>query len=126
MTELEEHQRRVEQAQEALVDDVRQLGRVRRQLASQAALLASGAVVVGILLVRSAWRRRRRVRSMRPPPSVARDAFRVLVVELVRQLARNVAPRLLASGKSTPQLMGTAAPSTGGPRTRRDGPVSGR
>lgn len=105
MATLEEQQRRVERAQDALVDDVRQLGRVRRQMGSKVALIAGGAALVGVLLVRSAVRRRRyRYRVTGPRSSVIGDAFRVIVLELVRQVVSSVGPRLLSGAIPAPRL----------------------
>ena len=105
---LEEHTQRVIQAQADLDQDVQRLSDAGREIGRKAKagtvwLLVGGGALIGALVVRAMYRRVRGLRVSSPSyigsyvsrPSLLGDAFRLLLLEVVRQGSRRLALRFL-------------------------------
>lgn len=114
-TTLDEHQARVERAEETLRDDLQQLAqrgrRIQQRLGSGTMLaLCGGAVVLGILAVRAAFRRPRRVVVHTRPeaPSLIGTAVRMALLEATRLAATRLVHRFsgVFEPRKAPELLG--------------------
>ncbi|HEY6725383.1 MAG TPA: hypothetical protein VI197_15215 [Polyangiaceae bacterium] len=107
-TTLDEHQARVERAEETLRDDLRQLARrgrrIQRSLGTGKMLaLCGGAAVLGVLAVRATFQRRQRlvVQTRPEAPSLIGTAIRMALLEVARVAATRLVHRF--SGAFEPQ-----------------------
>jgi hypothetical protein len=101
---LDEHQARVERAEKTLRDDLQQLAQHGRKFKQQFGmgkmlLLCGGAVVLGVLGVRAAYRRRRpvvvRARVRPQSPSLLGTAVRMVLLEAARHAATRLMHRFV-------------------------------
>ena len=122
-TTLEEHQARVERAQEAFGDDLRALSHWGRVGKGKMILLLSGAALLGVVLVRAAYRKPNVVvrTRVRPTPSLVGTLLRMAVLEAARVAATRLVPRLSAALNPVHGALGPVE-GHGSPVLRRETP----
>lgn len=116
---LDEHARRVTEAQRKLAGDVERISEVGRQVRARAtrgttvALVLGSVVLLGALTARQMYRNARSRAVLVVPrtrPTLARELLRALLFALAQPLGRYLGSRLLARALSVPQLAGGSSP----------------
>lgn len=118
-TKLDEHARRVEEAQRKLAGDVERISEVGRQVRARATKGTTVALVLGGVVLLGALKARQMVRNARSRavlvvprtrPTLAREALLALFYALARPLGSYLGARLLARALSVPLLAGGSSP----------------
>jgi hypothetical protein len=113
-TTLEEHEARVERAQAALGHDLQSLARWGRVGKGKLILFLGGAALLGVVLVRAAYRKPKFVvgTSMRrSSPSLVSMLLRMAVLEGARVALTRLAPRLSGALEPGPAVPPREAPA---------------